>query len=90
MVTLRLKLVAYREPRRLDILLDGQVIGQVVAQPWLAELRTPPFRMTEGPHTLRLAPSGPGIAPRDAGDGSDDRPLTAAVFELEVESAGPP
>jgi hypothetical protein len=84
-VTLRLKLVAYREPRHLNIILDGQVIGQVVAQPSLAELRTPPFRMTEGPHTLWLAPSGPGIAPRDAGDGSDDRLLTVAVFELEVE-----
>jgi hypothetical protein len=87
-VTLRLKLVSYREPRRLDILLDGQTIGQVMAQPWLAELRPPPFRMTEGPHTLRLVPSGPGIAPRDAGDGSDDRPLTIAVFELEVEGTG--
>jgi hypothetical protein len=84
-VTLRLKLLAYREPRSLEITLDGQPIGQVVAQPWLTELRTPPFRMTEGPHTLRLAPSGPGIAPRAAGEGADDRPLTVAVFELEVE-----
>jgi hypothetical protein len=84
-VTLRLKLVSYREPRQLDILLDGQSIGQVVAQPWLAELRTPPFRMTEGPHTLRLVPSGPGIIPRDSGDGADDRPLTVAVFEMQIE-----
>ncbi len=90
MTTLRLKLVAYHEPRRLDIILDGQSIGQVVAQPWLAELRTPPFHMAEGPHTLRLAPSGPGIAPRDVGEGSDDRPLTIAVFELEVENTGQP
>ena len=89
-VRLRLKLVSYREPRHLDIILDGQAIGQVVAQPWLAEAHTPPFRMTEGPHLLWLAPSGPGIAPRDAGEGSDDRPLTVAVFELEIEGASEP
>jgi hypothetical protein len=85
MVTLRLKLVAYREPHHLDITLDGQPIGQIVAQPRLAELRTPPFRMTEGPHTLRLTPFGPGIAPRTVGEGADDRPLAVSVFELEIE-----
>jgi hypothetical protein len=84
-VTLRLKLVSYREPRHLDITLDGRTIGQLLAQPWLAEAHTPPFRMAEGPHMLRLAPSGPGIAPHDVGEGSDDRPLTVAVFELEIE-----
>jgi hypothetical protein len=83
-VALRLKLVAYKAPRRLDIYLDGRPIAQAATQPWPSEVRTPPFRIDAGPHTLRLVPSGPGIAPRAAGEGADDRPLTVAVFELEI------
>jgi hypothetical protein len=82
---LRLKLAGYRQPQRLSLYVDGQAIGQVEAQPWPTEIRTP-LAIREGPHTLRLVPSGPGITPRAAGDGADDRPLTVAVFELEVES----
>jgi hypothetical protein len=85
-VTLRLKLVAYAAPRRLDIYLDEQPIAQVETQPWLAEVRTPPFALGAGPHTLRLVPVGPGVSPRSNGAGDDDRPLTVGLFELEVEN----
>jgi hypothetical protein len=84
-VTLRLKLVSFGAPRRLDIFLDEQPVAQVEAQPWLAEVRAPPFALVRGPHTLRLVPAGPGVSPRATGAGGDDRPLTVGLFELEVE-----
>jgi hypothetical protein len=83
-ITLGLKLVAYRQPHRLDIYLDDQQIGQIQAQPWPTKVRTSPFELREGLHTLRLVPSGPGISPRSAGEGDDDRLLTISVFELEI------
>lgn len=84
--TLRLKLLAYRQPRQLGIYLDQRLIAQVEAQPWLAELRSPPVQLTAGIHTLGLVASEPGVSPRSAGEGDDDRPLTVAVFELAIEA----
>ena len=84
-LVLRLTRRGRRQGRHLALVLE-QPIGQAEAQTWISEARTPPFEMREGPHTLRLAPAGPGISPRAAGEGADDRPLTVTIFELEVES----
>jgi hypothetical protein len=81
---LRMRLFAYQQPQTLDIFLNGQSIGQLQVQPWETEFTTPPFNLSRGTHTLRLVPTEPGISPREAGKGDDERLLTIAVHALEV------
>jgi hypothetical protein len=87
-VRLRLRLEAYHQSRHLDILVDGRSVGRVEAHAWPAELRTPPFALSEGTHTIQLAPVEPGTTPSSIGAGDDARPLTVAVFEMEIEADG--
>jgi hypothetical protein len=85
---LRLRLEAYHQPRHLDISVDGRPVGRVEAQAWPAEVRTPSFALSEGTHTIQLAPVEPGTTPSSIGAGDDARPLTVTVFEMEIEADG--
>ncbi|CAA9218460.1 MAG: hypothetical protein AVDCRST_MAG93-338, partial [uncultured Chloroflexia bacterium] len=86
MVALKIKLAAYAQPRRVDLLLDGQQVGQIDAQTWTSEIVTPPFKLEEGAHVLTVASPGTGISPREAENVADDRPLTVGVWSVEIEA----
>lgn len=84
-VALRLTALAYQQERVFDVYVDDQLVAQVAVPPWRETLTTQPFALSGGRHTLRLVPVEPGTAPRDIGDGDDERPLSMVVFEVALE-----
>lgn len=74
---------SYAQPRRLEVLLDGQAVGQ-----WLVSARQPyrlPLTLTPGEHTIRLRSLDPPLVPAQVSGGTDTRSIAIGVANVDLQ-----
>lgn len=79
---LRFDAWSFATPRRLEVLLDDQPLGQ-----WLISSRQThaiPLTITPGPHRVQLRSLDPPVAPSSLGEGADQRLLSIGVASVEL------
>ena len=80
---LQLEAWSYLQPRRLEVLLDGQSVGQ-----WLVSERQTyrlPLALAPGQHTVRLRALDPPAIPAQVSGGTDTRALAIGVANVVLQ-----
>jgi hypothetical protein len=80
---LRFEAWSFSVPRRVEVSVDGQVVGQfVVAE---RQAFTVPMTLTPGQHRIVLRSLDPPLAPSAIGQGSDQREVAIGVTEVTLQ-----
>jgi hypothetical protein len=81
---LRFDAISFNNPRRLEVLLDGQSLGQWrVTETQRFDI---PLTLTEGQHTIQLRALDAPVSPASVGlDPKDTRPLTFAISGVYLQ-----
>jgi hypothetical protein len=81
---LRFNAISFNNPRHLEVLLDGQSLGQWrVTETQVFDI---PLTLTEGQHTIELRALDPPVTPASVGlSAKDTRPLTFAISNVYLQ-----